>query len=101
MDFKSTSLTCKLTTPELQKRRETVIRNIKELALRQQEMREGLRLTFAASDEVVDTVLVFIKTERLCCDFLDFQLSVHKSEAVLEITGPSGTGEFLKHELGL
>jgi hypothetical protein len=100
MDFKSKTLTCQLTTPELQQRRATVIQDIKKLALQKEEIHEGLKFTFPGKDEVLDTLLAFIKTERLCCDFFDFRLSVQNELAVLEISGPAGAGEFLKHELG-
>ena len=101
MDFKQRTLTCKLTTPELQKRRDTVIRNIKESALEKTEIHEGVRLTFSGKDEVLDTLLNFIKTERMCCEFFEFHLSVQNDVAVLKIAGPEGTREFLRHELGL
>ena len=94
-------LTCKLTTPELQKRRATVIQNLKDSAVDRKEIHEGVRFTFAGTDAMLDSLTEFIKTERLCCDFFDFRLSVSMNVAVLEITGPEGAGEFLKHEVGL
>jgi hypothetical protein len=100
MDFKSRTLSCKLTTPELQKRRATVIRDVKILAIDKEDIHEGVRFTFPGKDEVLDTLLAFIKTERLCCDFFDFRLSVQDEIAVLEISGPEGAGKFLKDELG-
>jgi hypothetical protein len=100
MDLKSRTLSCKLTTPELQKRRTTVIRDVKDLAIDKENIHEGMRFTFHGKDEVLDTIVAFIKTERLCCDFFDFRLSVQNEIAVLEISGPEGAGEFLKNELG-
>ena len=94
-------LTCKLTTPELQKRRATVIQNIKDLAVDRKKIHEGVRFKFDSTDAMLDTLLDFVKTERLCCDFFDFRLSVSKDVATLEITGPEGAGEFLNDELGL
>ena len=43
----------------------------------------------------------FIKTERRCCEFFVFGLSVSgdKSEIWLELTGPEGTKDFISSEL--
>lgn len=93
-------LTCKLTTPELQKRRTTVIAELKKVVLAKAEVREGLKLTFPGTDECLDQLIGFIKSERLCCDFFVFNLTVSNENAVLEITGPEGSKEFLEHEVG-
>ena len=93
-------LTCKLTTPELQQRRATVIRELKDLLLKKAEISDGLQFTFQSPDFVLDKLLDFIKSERLCCDFFSFHLSVSGDTATLQITGPAGTKEFLEHEVG-
>ncbi|MGC1240432.1 MAG: hypothetical protein WA874_02535 [Chryseosolibacter sp.] len=100
MNFQGKPLTCKLTTPELQQRRATVIRELKELLLKKEEIIEGLQFTFQSPDSVLDKLLDFIKSERLCCDFFSFHLSVSGDTATLQITGPEGTKEFLEHEVG-
>lgn len=100
MNFQGNKLTCKLSTPELQQRRATVIRELKELLLKKEEISEGLQLTFQSPDHVLDKLLDFIKSERLCCDFFSFQLSVSGDKATLQITGPQGAKEFLEHEVG-
>jgi hypothetical protein len=97
--FKST-LTCKLTTPELQKRRATVIAELKTIMIRKEEIQDGWQFTFDSSDETLQKLLEFVKSERLCCDFFAFQLSVSGEHATLAITGPEGTKEFLIHEVG-
>lgn len=94
------TLTCKLTTPDLQKRRATVISELKGLVIRKQPLTSGLKFSFESQDEVLDKLVDFIKSERLCCDFLSFQLSVVEDTATLEITGPEGTKDFLEHEVG-
>jgi hypothetical protein len=45
----------------------------------------------------------FIKTERECCDFFTFNLSISgdKSETWLELTGAEGAKDFISTELGL
>lgn len=96
----SIQLICKLTTPELQKRRATVIAGLKQLLRSKEEITNGLAFRFSSEDNVLDKLLDFIKSERLCCDFFSFRLDVVNEIATLEITGPEGTKEFLEHEVG-
>ena len=100
MKFQGKTLSCKLTTPELQKRRNTVIRELKKLIRGKKELAAGLEFTFQGQDEVLDKLIDFVKTERICCDFLSFRLSIADDTATLEITGPEGTREFLESEVG-
>src|SRR5688500_1595572 len=97
----SNTLTCKLTTPELQRRRATVIAELQKIVSRREEVSDGLKLTFQSNDETLDKLLDFIKSERLCCDFFSFQLFIVGEHAVLGITGPEGTVHFLEQEVGL
>ncbi|RTL60698.1 MAG: hypothetical protein EKK37_00640 [Sphingobacteriales bacterium] len=100
---KTNELSCKLTTPELQKRKETVIASLKGQILEKKELKEGFAFKFSGTDEVLDELTEFIKTERACCDFFTFGLSVSgdKSEAWLELTGVDGAKDFITSELGL
>lgn len=93
-------LVCKLTSPELQKRRATVIRDLKDLVLGKERAAKGYKYSFRSDDVMLDMILSFIKFERLCCDFLLFTLSIEGENAVLHISGPDGSREFLDHELG-
>lgn len=95
------NLTCKLTTPELRHRRATVIADLKNILRHKGTLANGLADSFASEDDVLDKLLDFIKSGRLCCDFLSFALKVAEDRATLELTGPPGTAEFLEHELGL
>lgn len=94
-------IACKLTTPELQKRKATVIAALKALVITKEELPNGYGYAFEGSDKNLDTLNTFIKTERLCCDFFTFRLTVEENRALLEITGPQGAKEFLKEEVGL
>ncbi len=98
---KKGELTCKLTSPELRKRKETVIKSLKSQMLQKKELTNGYSYKFIGSDKMVDELTEFVKTERACCDFFVFNLSISgdKSEAWLEITGPKGTKDFIKTEL--
>lgn len=96
-------LSCKLTTPALQKRRETIIAGLKEKIKERKELPDGFSFRFEGTDEMIDTLTDFIKTERLCCDFFDFSLkaSGDASSAWLTLTGPEGAKEFMTAEMGL
>jgi len=96
-------LTCKLTSPELQKRKATVIASLKTKILAKAELPNGFTYTFTGSDAQVDELTDFIKTERQCCDFFDFSLKVSGkgTHAWLTITGPKGAKDFIHSELGL
>ena len=98
---KVTGLSCKLTSPELQQRKQTVIASLKKQVLSKKELKNGYAFRFSGSDEVVDELIAFIKTERACCDFFVFNLSISgdKSEVWMEITGPKGAKEFITTEM--
>lgn len=93
-------ITCKLITPELQQRKATVIAELKALVLNRKELSNGFSYEFLGTDEILDKLNAFIKTERLCCDFFTFQLTVEENTALLSLTGPEGAKEFLKEEIG-
>ena len=101
-DMNPKTLTCKLTTPELQQRKKTVIAELKSLIIGRTETPSGMKFKFAGSDKTLDLLINFVKTERLCCDFFQFTLSVgdEKSFAYLELSGPEGTKQFIESEIG-
>jgi len=100
---KTKQLACKLTTPELRERKRTVIANLKKQILLTRELKNGFAYKFPSSDSIVDELATFVKTERACCDFFNFNLliSANKGEAWLKITGPLGAKDFIKTELEL
>lgn len=100
---KSSELTCKLTTPELQERKETVLKSLREQIIEKKELENGYSFKFPGTDKVLDELTEFIKTERTCCDFFVFGLSISgdKREAWLELTGPEGAKYFIATELEL
>ena len=95
------SVTCKLTTAELQKRKATVIAELKALVLERKELSDGYSYKFDAVDQNLDRLNEFIKTERMCCDFFTFQIKVSDNFATLSITGENNSKEFLKSEIDL
>lgn len=98
---KSEQMSCKLTSPELQRRKETVIASLKGQVIEKKELKNGFAYKFSGDDKVLDELTEFIKTERNCCDFFTFAISVSgdKSEAWLELTGADGVKEFITAEL--
>ncbi len=94
-------ITCKLTTPELRQRKATVIASLKEMVLEKQELANGFRYRFSGSDQTFDLLNNFIKTERLCCDFFAFRLTVADQESPvwLELSGPEGAKAFIENEI--
>lgn len=94
-------ISCKLTTPELRKRKATVIADLKARVLTKKELEDGFTYEFHSSDEILDKLNDFIKSERLCCEFFVFQLTVREDKAFLNITGPPGAKAFLGEEVGL
>lgn len=100
---KGSELSCKLTTPELRRRKETVLASLKKQVLEKKELANGYAYKFTGTDDMVDELAEFIKTERACCDFFTFNLSISgdQSEAWLEIKGQEGAKDFIKSELEL
>lgn len=101
-EIQKEQLSCKLTTPELQKRKENIIANLKNQIIEKKELEKGYAFKFAGTDKTLDELTEFIKTERECCSFFTFTISVSgdKSDAWLELTGNNGAKEFITSELG-
>jgi hypothetical protein len=95
-------LTCKLTTPELQERKRTVISELKVLVKERKENANSVSYKFDSTDKNIDLISSFIKTERLCCDFFEFNLSVESDSEFmwLRLSGPDGVNEFIREEIG-
>ncbi|MDQ3016761.1 MAG: hypothetical protein M3R25_08625 [Bacteroidota bacterium] len=88
---------------ELRQRKELVLASLKEKMLDRKELKNGYAFKYAGNDETLDELISFIKSERECCGFFIFNLSISgdKSEAWLEMTGVDGAKDFITEELGL
>jgi len=94
------TLSCKLTTPELRKRKEEVIDKLKKLVLERKELANGYSYKFTGTDQALDMLAEFIKSERQCCDFFNFKLNVTNDSFIwLEISGDEAAKEFIVTEL--
>ena len=100
---KKVKLACKLHSDELRKRKETVLASLKAQVREKKELADGYAFKFSGSDTTIDELTEFIKTERECCEFFTFDLSIagDKNEAWLQLTGPEGAKDFITSELGL
>jgi hypothetical protein len=95
-------LSCQFTTPELRERKKTIIADLKNLVLEKTELANGFRYYFNGTDKTLDLLNNFIMTERLCCAFFTFTLTIsdEKNFTTLELTGPPGVKDFIKEEIG-
>ena len=91
-------IACKLTTTELQLRRAEVLERVKADVIKITELEGGFRYEFPGTQDQVKRLGTLIELEHECCPFLKFQLTVEPGDgsALLELTGPEGTKDFLK-----
>lgn len=97
------ALVCKLTPKELQARKATVLESLRKQVIEKKELDNGFAYRFTNTDQVLDELTDFIKTERQCCDFFDFSLSILSDDNAiwLSLTGPKNAKNFIKAELNL
>lgn len=94
-------IVCTLSERELAERRAGLLA---ELRRHRQEIRwlaDGATFRYASATAVVDLLTEFVRLESRCCPFLRFRLTVDPAGGAswLELTGPSGTREFLEAQL--
>lgn len=99
----SKELSCRLTTPELDQRKATVLASLRKQILEQKELENGYAFKFPGNDKMIDELTEFAKTERNCCDFFTFNISItgDKNFVWMEIVGPKEAKQFIKTELEL
>jgi hypothetical protein len=96
-----TAFVCKLTSPELRKRKATVLASLKNKVVEKKELENGFAYKFTHTDNTVAELNSFVKDEKECCEFLNFKIltSVNKKNVWLEISGADGVKKFLTSEL--
>lgn len=96
-------MVCKHTTAELDQRKQTVLASLKTQFLERKELEDGYAFRFVGTDAVLDELNAFIQSERQCCPFFTFGLTVSGEPAAawLALTGPEGVKEVIREELGL
>lgn len=100
MKTKVQNLSCKLTATDLQKRKRTTIAILKSLVQEKKETENGYSFRFHGDDNTINLLTEFVKTERQCCDFFEFNISIRSNSILwLDISGPEGSKEFITGEL--
>ena len=88
---------CTLSSHALKTRREGLLSDLVGRADDHQELPDGHRLCFASARDTLSLIVTTVEAERECCRFLRFQIVVEPDGGPiwLELTGPSGTREFV------
>jgi len=91
-------IACELTSAEITARRATLLPGLLEQAVERTPLPSGFRWRFTASSEFLTAAVETINTERQCCRFLRFVVTLEPDGGPiwLEITGPPGTLAFLE-----
>jgi len=96
--MKDLPIACTLTALELQARRTEVLQKVRAAALEVKETADGFAYRFPSNDSLLSDLSTLIQLEHQCCPFLKISLIVEAGNGPiwLELTGPSGTKEFLR-----
>ncbi len=101
----ATPIACNLSAMngEQRSRYQSLRRRIHESAQQIEEVPSGYDIGFGAETETLMLLAEFISLERLCCPFFDFtiKLDAGAEQSWLTVTGPEGTKELLRSEMGL
>lgn len=90
-------IVCTLTPKALSARREGLLTDLLQRADGREELATGLRLRFVPTDATLSMIARAVEAERHCCRFLRFTITVEPDGGpiLLELSGPSGTREFI------
>lgn len=88
---------CTLSPEVLATRKAQLLPGLFRRAQQSERVADGYRLRFAPSGENFEAIVAAIESERQCCRFLRFDLTVEPGEGplVLSLSGPPGTAEFI------
>ncbi|AUM11242.1 hypothetical protein [Ketobacter alkanivorans] len=97
------SITYPLTREAAEELREPLLSVVLDLIKSVQEMDEGYTLVFGREPQAVQPAAQLMQVERVMNPFMRMSLVVESNEGPvkLELSGPSGTKEFLYSEFGL
>lgn len=96
-------IACTLLEAEQQKRRAQLLDRVFARVLENRPLEDGYALRFASEPIVLGDLMQLIQLERECCAFLRFRLTVEPGGGPvwLDLTGPTGTKEFVESALGM
>jgi len=88
---------CTLSPHALAIRREGLLSDLLGRADEHEELPDGHRLRFLSTRNTLSLIATTVEAERECCRFLRFQIVVEPDGGpiLLELTGPTGTREFV------
>ena len=88
---------CTLSPAALEARRSGLLADLLRRAEGRDELPEGYRLRFAATEDILPAIARTVDAERHCCRFLSFTITVQPDGGPiwLDAQGPTGTREFL------
>jgi hypothetical protein len=88
---------CTLSPEALKARRENLLSVLAGRAVEREPLADGYRLQFSSDEDVLPLIARTVDAERQCCRFLRFTVTVEPDGGPisLNLTGPTGTREFL------
>ncbi|HEX4886668.1 MAG TPA: hypothetical protein VFV37_01365 [Luteibaculaceae bacterium] len=100
---KSTEASCKLPPKEMQERKERVLPWLKQAMQEKKSLDDGYAFRFKGDDSTLVKLVDFVASERRCCDFFVYNLSISgdQSEIWLEMRGDADAKAFIDNELNL
>jgi hypothetical protein len=95
-------IVCTLDERALADRRQDLLARLAAAATTRTVLADGVALTFPEAGVAMPLLWQVLEAERQCCRFLRFRLTLEPAlgPITLEITGPTGTREFLQSTLG-
>ena len=102
MEHTELPIACELTEAEFQQRRAGLLKTVKNGVLETKDLTDGYAYRFPSDSPWLATLTQLITVERECCPFLRFQLRLEPADGPiwLELTGPTGTKDFLTSIFG-
>jgi hypothetical protein len=96
-------IACTLSPDALKTRRDGLLADLVQGAERHELTGAGLRVFFSPGADTLSMLVRVVDAERQCCRFLRFVIAVEPDggPVSLELSGPSGTREFIAGLLNL
>lgn len=91
-------LACKLTGPELLKRKSMLQKEIFAQVLKSEEKDDGYTFYFKDDEDFLLTMMDYVLAEKKCCPFLTYQLSIQPNgEGIsLSVSGPPPAKDMIR-----